>query len=344
MQERILEIGQAAKSALLALQSTEALLDWEVEYLGRKSELNAILKGLKDLSAEERRVVGPAANALKTELTLLHKEKETALRESARDWESEGIDVTAPGAKKPLGHLHPVTTIEHAVEDIFTELGFAIADGPELEKEWYNFDALNFPKDHPARDMQDTFWVSTKKGKDRFVMRTHTSPGQVRYMETHKPPFRVVVPGRVFRNEATDASHEHTFNQFECLMVGEAGEVSVATFKYLATTFFERFFGKRVEVRLRPSFFPFTEPSFEFDITCVLCNGKGCSTCKQTGWLEIGGAGMVNQRVFEAAGYPRGKYQGFAWGFGLTRLAMMKYKISDIRLLMSGDLRFIRQF
>jgi phenylalanyl-tRNA synthetase alpha chain len=238
-------------------------------------------------------------------------------------------------------------------------LGFAIADGPEIETEHYNFDALNVPADHPARDMQDTFWLASMKSldegglksvnsqppndnKEKYLLRTHTSPVQVRYMETHTPPFRIIIPGRVFRNESTDASHEHTFHQFECLMVGD--DVSIANFKWVAETFFSRFFGKALSIRLRPSFFPFTEPSFEFDISCTLCDGSGCSVCKQSGWLEIGGAGMVNQRVFEAAGYPRGKYQGFAWGFGITRLAMMKYHISDIRLFMSGDLRFIRQF
>jgi len=167
---------------------------------------------------------------------------------------------------------------------------------------------------------------------------------QVRYMQEHKPPIRIIVPGRIFRNEATDASHEHTFHQFECLMVDEPGKVTVATFKYVAENFFSRFFGKKVDIRLRPSYFPFTEPSFEFDISCVLCERKGCSVCQQTGWLEIGGAGMVNQKVFESVGYKRGAYQGFAWGFGLTRLAMMKYKITDIRLFMSGDLRFLKQF
>ena len=185
---------------------------------------------------------------------------------------------------------------------------------------------------------------SINKDQEKFLPRTHTSGVQVRYMETHTPPLRVIVPGRVFRNEATDASHEHTFHQFDCFMVDAPGKVTVATFKHVAETFFGKLFGKKAEVRLRPSFFPFTEPSFEFDISCVLCEAQGCPTCKQTGWLEIGGAGMINQKVFEAAGYKRGMYQGFAWGFGVTRLAMMKHKITDIRLFMSGDLRFIRQF
>ncbi|MEK7549985.1 MAG: phenylalanine--tRNA ligase subunit alpha [Patescibacteria group bacterium] len=345
MKERILAIQEEGKAELALVQDAVALQVWEIKYLGRKSELNSLLKGLKDLSPEEKRVVGPLANATRQELSQAFSVFQAELLEKNQDWEADRIDVTAPGKSFPSGHLHPVTHLEHEIEDIFTSMGFDIADGPEAEKEWYNFDALNFPKNHPARDMQDTFWLaSEKKWKDKYVMRTHTSPVQIRYMETHKPPYRIIVPGRVFRNEATDASHEHTFHQFECLMVDKAGEVSVSTFKYIAEAFFEKFFGKKVTVRLRPSFFPFTEPSFEFDISCVLCDGKGCSTCKGTCWLEIGGAGMVNQKVFEAAGYKRGQYQGFAWGFGLTRLGLMKYRITDIRLLMSGDLRFIRQF
>jgi phenylalanyl-tRNA synthetase alpha chain len=255
---------------------------------------------------------------------------------------ADAIDVTLPGIGAEAGHLHPITRIEYEIEDIFVSMGFAVVDGPEVESEWYNFDALNFPPDHPARDMQDAFWLGEVWGKKKYLPRTHTSSVQVRYMEQHKPPFQIIIPGRIFRNEATDASHEHTFYQFECLVVGS--DVSVANFKSVAETFFTAFFKKATSVRLRPSFFPFTEPSFEFDISCQLCRGKGCSVCKGTGWLEIGGAGMVHQNVLEAAGYKRNQYQGFAWGFGLTRLAMMKYKISDIRLLMSGDLRFIRQF
>lgn len=343
--EQIQTLESDALEALQQVKALEGLSVWEIKYLGRKGEVSNLLKGLRDLSPEEKRTFGPLLHALKGSLENGLAEKRSALEEGSQDWEKERLDVTAPGVKKPLGHLHPITRLEQEIEDIFTALGFALFEGPEAESEHYNFDALNFPKDHPARDMQDTFWIKPgKKDKGKYVLRTHTSPGQIRYMEANKPPFRVIVPGRVFRNEATDASHEFTFHQFECLMVDETGKVSVATFKYLAETFFGQFFGKKVEIRLRPSFFPFTEPSFEFDISCVLCDGKGCPTCKQTGWLEIGGAGMVHQNVFEAAGYPRGKYQGFAWGFGLTRLAMMKYKITDIRLFMSGDLRFIKQF
>lgn len=327
----------------LALVKDEASLrDWENTFLGRKSEFNNLLRGVKDLSPEERKVVGSTGNAMKQELSEALAAARTNILEKSRDFEAERIDVTLPGRSHAMGHLHPITQIEHEIEDIFAGLGFGVADGPEVEGEWYNFDALNFPPDHPARDMQDAFWLEKQWGKKKYLPRTHTSSVQVRYMQTHTPPFQIIIPGRIFRNEATDASHEHTFHQFECLVVGK--DVSVANFKHLAETFFTAFFEKKIEVRLRPSFFPFTEPSFEFDVNCLLCGGTGCPVCKGTGWLEIGGAGMVHQNVFEAAGYKRNEYQGFAWGFGLTRLAMMKYKITDIRLLMSGDLRFIRQF
>lgn len=343
LSEQIVAIQKAGEEDLAKVQTITELTFWEVKYLGRKSELNILLKGLKELSPEEKRLIGPLAHTTKQSLTQSFERIKALLLQKSVDWESERIDVTAPGVSVASGHLHPITRLEYEIEDIFTSLGFALADGPELETEWYNFDALNVPADHPARDMQDTFWLKAdKKQKERLLLRTHTSSVQVRFMETHKPPFRIIIPGRIFRNEATDASHEHTFHQFECLMVDT--DLSVANFKYIAQTFFENFFGKKVEIRLRPSFFPFTEPSFEFDISCVLCDGAGCPVCKHSGWLEIGGAGMVNQKVFEAAGYKRGVYQGFAWGFGVTRLAMMKYKIPDIRLFLSGDLRFIRQF
>ena len=344
-QAKIAIILAEGKKELEEIGDVNALSVWETKYLGRKSGLSDILKGLKDLSPEEKRAVGPAAQNARETLAALYAEASKRIEREGVDWEKEWIDVTAPGERLPAGHLHPITLLENEITDIFASFGFGVWDGPELEVEVNNFDSLNFPKDHPARDMQDTFWVKQDKHwQHTYLPRTHTSTVQVRYMQEHKPPIRIIVPGRIFRNEATDASHEHTFHQFECLMVDEPGKVTVATFKYVAENFFSRFFGKKVDIRLRPSYFPFTEPSFEFDISCVLCERKGCSVCQQTGWLEIGGAGMVNQKVFESVGYKRGAYQGFAWGFGLTRLAMMKYKITDIRLFMSGDLRFLKQF
>ncbi len=356
MLDRLTTLKSEALDKLQAIGDSQALTEWENLYLGRKSEFNVLLRGVKDLPEAERKAAGAFGNQAKQELLAALAARRESLEQGGRDLEAERIDVTLPGRGVTAGHLHPITQIEREIEDIFTSMGFAVADGPEVESEWYNFDALNFPPDHPARDMQDAFWLASAesvqsaagKGKKKqspvvkYLPRTHTSSVQVRYMETHTPPFQIIIPGRIFRNEATDASHEHTFHQFECLVVGDT--VSVANFKHLAETFFTAFFGKKVDVRLRPSFFPFTEPSFEFDVSCLLCSGAGCPVCKGTGWLEIGGAGMVHQNVFVAAGYQRNQYQGFAWGFGLTRLAMMKYRISDIRLLMSGDLRFIRQF
>jgi phenylalanyl-tRNA synthetase alpha chain len=221
-------------------------------------------------------------------------------------------------------------------------MGFSVVDGPELETDWYNFEALNIPKDHPARDMQDTFYVANPVGGPDLVMRTHTSSVQVRFMEKNNPPLRIIVPGRVFRREATDASHECQFYQLEGLMIDK--HISAANFKAVIEEFFRRFYGKKIAMRFRPSYFPFTEPSFEIDMECVICNGKGCSVCGRTGWIEVIPGGMVNQKVFEAAGYARNEWQGFAFGMGLDRLIMMKYKIDDIRLLNSGDLRFLGQF
>ncbi|MFA4817277.1 MAG: phenylalanine--tRNA ligase subunit alpha [Parcubacteria group bacterium] len=337
-EQKINAIKNQALKDIKAAKNSRDVLDLRVKYLGRKSELNEVLKGLKDLSAEEKKAIGPLANAAKIELEKAFDQAEKNIKSKSFDAEAERIDITIPGKNIKQGHLHPISLIQNEVEDIFTGMGFEIADGPEVETEFYNFDALNMPENHSARDMQDTFWVQGEK----VAMRTQTSSVQVRYMEKHKPPFRVIAPGRCFRREATDSTHEHTFHQFEALMAGE--DINVGHLKYVAEEFFTKLFHEKVTVRLRPSYFPFTEPSFEFDISCTMCGGKGCSGCKNAGWIELGGAGMVNQNVFVAAGYPRNKYQGFAWGFGLERLAMMKYKIDDIRLFHSGDLRFIKQF
>ncbi|HIP50396.1 MAG TPA: phenylalanine--tRNA ligase subunit alpha [Candidatus Pacebacteria bacterium] len=344
MKEQIQKIRDNAVEQISNADTVELIEDIRISYLGKKSVFNEILKGLKDLSVEEKKEIGPLANDTKKEIQHLIDDKKLTL-ESVIDEKKEWIDVTAPGKKHTHGHLHPLSIVQRDIEDIFTSMGFEIADGPDIESELYNFDAINMPDDHPGRDMQDTFWISREDGRKKgtgTVMRTQTSGVQVRYMEKHKPPFRIIVPGRVFRNEATDASHEHTFHQFEALVVGE--DVSVANFLYIAETFFSEFFGQEIKARLRPSYFPFVEPGFEFDISCTNCEGVGCSTCSQTGWIEVGGAGMVHQNVFEAAGYERDKYQGFAWGFGLERLAMMKYKIKNIRLFHSGDVRFTKQF
>ena len=345
MKQKIADLKNEALKLVQEAVSLEELDQLKIKYLGRKSEFSTLLRSLKNLSDFERKEIGQFANEVKNELERVFVEFEKKMGKGNFDHEAERIDITIPGKKIRRGHLHPLTKIQNEIEDIFTGMGFMIADGPEVETEHYNFDALNLPQNHPARDKWDTFWLRQNREEseaERILLRTHTSPVQVRFMEKNKPPFRIVAPGRCFRNEATDATHEHTFYQFEALVVGD--DINVGNFKYIAQQFFSRFFKTEITVRIRPSFFPFTEPSFEFDISCTVCGGSGCSACKGGGWLEVGGAGMVNQNVFVAAGYPRGKYQGFAWGFGLERLLMMRDKINDIRLFESGDLRFINQF
>lgn len=240
---------------------------------------------------------------------------------------------------KEVGHLHPVTQMIREIVDSFVAMGFEVADGPEVESEHYNFDSLNFPKDHPARDMQDTFWV---KGVPQTVLRTHTSSVQIRFMESHTPPFKIVAPGKVFRYEATDATHETQFHQLEGLVVGEG--VSLAHLKHTLQEFFKRLYGESAEVRMRPSFFPFVEPGLEIDVSCTKCGGSGCNVCKHTGFIEVMGAGMVHPNVLKAGGIDPRKYTGFAFGMGVDRLVMLKYGIDDVRLLYSGDLRLVNQF
>src|SRR3989344_4326095 len=300
-------------------------------YLGKKGELTQILRSLAGLSETDRKTQGKAANELRNFLQNSFAGREVQLKSAqiGEQAKSSRIDITAPGARLPRGHLHPLTLVQRKACEIFQSMGFAIAEGPEIENERYNFDALNIPANHPARDMWDTFWLKPKTAG--YLLRTHTSPVQIRYMEKHNPPLRVIAPGRIFRYEATDASHEINFYQLEGLMVGE--HVSVANFKAIIEEFYRQFFEKPVSIRLRPSYFPFTEPSFEIDMRF----GK-------SGWLEIMGAGMVHPNVFRAVGYIPGEWQGFAFGMGLDRLAMMKYKIPDIRLLYSGNLHFLGQF
>lgn len=346
LEDKILGIKTKFLKEISEIRDDSALFDLEKKYLGKKSELSEILKKLKNLTFQERKQIGSLANKVKKGLLEKIQEKKHQLASDNFDWEKEKIDVTIPGKRKEIGHLNPISRVRSEIEDIFMRMGYEIADGPEVETEFYNFDALNIPQDHPARDMQDTFWLRQKiksgNKEENLSLRSQTSAMQARYMQKHKPPFRIIAPGKCFRNEATDTTHEHTFYQFEALVVGD--NINVGHLKFTAEKFFSEFFKQKVKVRLRPSYFPFTEPSFEFDINCLVCGGKGCRACKGTGWLELGGAGMVNQNVFVAAGYPRNRYTGFAWGFGFERLAMMKYKIDDVRLFHSGDLRFIKQF
>ena len=309
-------------------------------YLGKRGKLTLVLRSLKNLPDKQRKEQGIAANQIKQELNAEMQQAKNKLQVTSYKLQ-ENIDVSAPGKKITTGTLHPLTLVRRQAEEIFQNMGFSIAEGPEVETEWYNFDALNIPKDHPARDAWDTLWL-----KNGLLLRTHTSPVQIRYMQKHNPPFRIIAPGRVFRHEATDASHDVQFYQLEGLMLGK--DVSVANFRAVIQEFFQRFFKKDIKIRLRPGFFPFVEPGFEIDISCIVCNGKGCRACDRTGWSELLGAGMVHPNVLKNAGIISndkvGKWQGFAFGMGLDRLAMMKYKINDIRLFYSSDLRFLKQF
>ena len=330
------EVKRIREEGLEEIEKTESKKDLDSaakKYLGKLAE--AFFE-LKNLSGKEKINIGKEANKAKKDLETSVEAKKEALGKEKKGGKKE-IDITIPARKAETGHLHPLTLVRRKIEDIFQGMGFSVIEGPETESEFYNFDALNIPKDHPARDLWDTFYL-----KNGMVLRTHTSPVQIRYMEKNNPPFKIIVPGRIYRHEATDASHDFQFNQVEGLMVGD--NISAANFRAIIQEFLSRFFGKSAKIRLRPSFFPFTEPSFEVDIECLVCNGKGCSVCSDTGWVELMGAGMVHPNVLKAGGLNPKNWQGFAFGIGMDRLAMMKYRIDDIRLFRSGDLRFLEQF
>lgn len=336
------KIEKASLQDVSRAKTPAELENLRTKYLGRKSELSLFLRSLKDLPQEERAKSGQLANNLrrKLEAEIEGRAQQLKSEELTRKIEQEKIDVTAPGRRVEHGHLHPLTIVRREIEDIFRSMGFDIVEGPEVETEWYNFDVLNVPADHPARDMQDTFWLkqSEEAQKDphrHLLPRTHTSAVQVRYMEKHQPPFRIIVPGKCFRNEATDATHEMQFHTFEGLMVGK--DVSLANLKGVIQFFANKFFKDEIEVKLNASYFPYTEPSVEVFL-------KGRKGKLKDRWIEMAGAGMVNQKVFQAAGYVPGEYQGFAFGMTIDRLAMFKYGIDDIRLLYGSDLRFLKQF
>jgi len=316
-----------AEKAIEKASDLKALNDVFKQYLGKKGELTQILRSLEKLPKAKRVKVGKQANELKKFFEDKIKEKKSSFAEAPEDKE-EWIDITAPGKKLTLGHLHPLTLVKRKAEEIFENMGFTVAEGPEIETEWYNFDALNIPKDHPVRDTLSL--CQTLYLKNGNLLRSHTTAVDVRFMEKNNPPLRIIIPGRIFRYEATDVSHEINFYQIDGLMVGK--DISVANFKAIIQEFFRRFFGKPVEIKMRPSFFPFTEPSFEIDMK------------REKGWMEIMGAGVVHPNVLKNAGLIPKNWQGFAFGMGMDRLAMMKYKINDIRLFYSGDLRFLNQF
>ncbi|MFN3325064.1 MAG: phenylalanine--tRNA ligase subunit alpha [Bryobacteraceae bacterium] len=333
------ELESSALARIHAARAPEELEPVRVEVLGRKGTLAQISKEMGRLTPEERARVGKLLNAVKqaVEGAIEHRKgefDEAALRVRL---EAEWVDLTLPAPGPRPGSLHPLTQIQREIEELFVSLGFAVLDGPEVETEYHNFDALNIPPTHPARDMQDTFWLT-----DGHLLRTHTSPVQVRGMEKLGPPLRMIAPGRVFRNEEVDASHEHTFYQLEGMMVDR--EVSVAHLIYFMKTLLSAIFRREVTVRLRPGYFPFVEPGFELDIQCLICGGSGCPVCKQSGWVELLPCGLVHPNVLRMSGIDPEQWNGFAFGLGLTRLVMMRYGIDDIRLLQGGDLRFLRQF
>ena len=327
---------QEALEKLAAASAAETVEEIRVQFLGRKGLITQTLRSLGSLSAEDRPRVGQEANRLK-KLVETHLEEATdRIKQAALAAAAVSLDVTLPGRRLDQGRLHPITQITREICDIFVRMGFQIAEGPEIETDYYNFEALNIPKDHPARDMQDTFYIS-----DNIVLRTHTSPIQVRTMEQQQPPVRIIAPGKTFRRDS-DLTHTPMFHQVEGLLVDKG--VSFADLKGVLTLFVQEMFGPEVGLRFRPSFFPFTEPSAEVDIRCVICRGSGCRVCGQTGWLEILGSGMVDPAVFGFVDYDPEVYTGFAFGMGIERIAMLKYGINDLRLFFENDLRFLKQF
>ncbi len=334
MDKTIDQIQEAALEALAKAADHEAVRSLSLQYLGRKGIITQFLRQISRLPAEERPIAGQRANQAKQHLDLLFRQALERFETEARA--EQEIDVSLPGRGFAQGSIHPITQITWQICDIFVRMGFDIVEGPEIETDYYNFEALNIPKNHPAREMQDTFYVS-----DNIVLRTHTSPMQVRHMEKFKPPVKIIAPGKVFRCDS-DLTHTPMFHQVEGLMVGE--NINFGDLKGILTAFAHQMFDDRTALRFRPSFFPFTEPSAEVDILCVICRGDGCRVCSQTGWLEVLGSGMVHPAVFENVGYDTSRYTGFAFGMGVERIAMLKYGIDDIRRFFDNDFRFLRQF
>ncbi len=336
------ELKNLKEKIIKAIDKTKDLDTLEakrIEYLGRKGKLTSLLRSIKDLPIKRRPLIGRLGNEIKSTVTAAFEAKERDLK--SKSWDEliskEKLDVTIPGMRPKIGHLHPLTQMQQRIEKIFTSMGFSVVEGPEVETEYYNFDALNIPFYHPARALMDTFWLT-----NNLLLRTHTSPVQARTMEKIKPPLRIIAPGKCYRYEATDASHEFTFYQVEGLMIGE--KVSLSHLKAILDKVVKEIFGKKTKTRLRPGYFPFVEPGLELDMSCVICRGSGCSVCKHSGWVEIIPCGMVHPNVIKNVGLDSKTWRGFAFGMGLDRIAMMKYSINDIRLFHSGDLRFLQQF
>ena len=340
MKETLNRIKAEALEAIASPETDDATLEaLRIKYLGKKGELTAVLRGMGQLSPEERPVVGQMANEVRAEIEAAITEKKASLADAALDAKliAEKLDVTVPGKKSRVGHRHPLTLVQRDMEDIFIGMGFSIAEGPEVEYDYYNFQALNIPENHPARDTQDTFYIT-----DKILLRSQTSPVQARTMEVQKPPIRIISPGRVYRSDAMDATHSPLFHQMEGLVVDKG--ITMGDLKGMLETFAKQEFGEETKVRFRPHHFPFTEPSAEVDISCFMCGGKGCRLCKGEGWIEILGAGMVHPNVLRNCGIDPEVYSGFAFGMGVERIAMLKYHVDDIRHFYENDVRFIEQF
>ncbi|MGC8228697.1 phenylalanine--tRNA ligase subunit alpha [Pseudobacillus badius] len=340
MEQQLKELQTEALAKVEAAADLKQLNDIRVAYLGKKGPITEVLKGMGKLSAEERPKMGALANEVRAAVSAAIEGKQSALEQQAiqAQLEKETVDVTLPGRPARTGNAHPLTKVVEEIEDLFIGMGYSIAEGPEVEMDYYNFEALNLPKGHPARDMQDSFYIT-----EDILLRTHTSPVQARTMEKHKGqgPVKIICPGKVYRRDNDDATHSHQFTQIEGLVVDE--NISMGDLKGTLEVFAKKLFGEDREIRLRPSFFPFTEPSVEVDVSCM-CGGKGCRICKETGWIEILGAGMVHPSVLEMAGFDSKKYTGFAFGMGPDRIAMLKYGIDDIRHFYTDDIRFLKQF
>ncbi|MDW6052815.1 phenylalanine--tRNA ligase subunit alpha [Bacillus paralicheniformis] len=341
MQEELKRLEKEAVEKVEAAGSLKEVNDVRVAYLGKKGPITEVLRGMGKLSAEERPKMGALANEVREKIAAAIAEKNARLEEEEvkRKLKEQTIDVTLPGSPVKTGERHPLTIVIEEIEDLFISMGYSVEEGPEVETDYYNFEALNLPKEHPARDMQDSFYIT-----EDTLMRTQTSPVQTRTMEKHKGkgPVKIICPGKVYRRDNDDATHSHQFMQIEGLCVDR--DISMSDLKGTLETVAKKMFGEEREIRLRPSFFPFTEPSVEVDVSCFKCGGKGCSVCKQTGWIEILGAGMVHPNVLEMAGFDSKQYQGFAFGMGVERIAMLKYGIDDIRHFYTNDVRFLSQF
>jgi len=332
-------IQEKIENDLAGVSSSQALEDVRVKYLGRKGLLTELTGSIAGLAVEKRGAFGKEVNALKNKILALIDEKEKGLKFPGNTSKKEDLDIGMPGIARGLGNRHPITRVIDEICEIFTRMGFSVVEGPEVETEYNNFTGLNIPLEHPSREAFDTFYL---KNYSKLLLRSHTSPVQVRAMKAHKPPLAVVVPGRVYRPDAVDASHLFMFHQIEGFLVDE--NISFSDLKGTLSLFAKSVFGRDIKMRFRPHFFPFTEPSAEVDISCIICKGKGCSVCARKGWLEILGAGMIHPNVFKQVGYDAKKYTGFAFGIGIERIAMLKYGINDIRLFFENDLRFLKQF